>query len=329
MDVELIVDKLEEFGLIRKNKRVGNYLSVYCPFHSNGQERRPSCGILLNDEYRNGQSYPQGWLHCFTCGAAYNLEQAVAEMLKLHSIPTSANEWLAANIPGYTPEEVERLIPQGLADAISSKLAINNMLDQLNQKETYVTEEELAKYRFTVPYMYERHLTDEVIAEYDVGYDANWLPEGKKKPIPCITFPVHDKFGNTICIIRRAIATKLYHVPAGVQKPVYGIDRVPQNATSVVICESCINALTARTFGYNAVALLGTGTSYQMQQLKELGVQEYVICMDGDDAGRRASKKLKQQLQSSAIIWTMHMFEGKDVNDITKEEFDMLYSQRD
>ena len=329
MNVELVIDKLEEFGLLRKNRRIGNYMSIYCPFHNGGQEHKPSCGVLLVSEYRNGQQYPEGWVHCFTCGAAYTMEQAVAEMLKTRNITTSANDWLVANVPGYQPEEIERLIPQGLTDAIASKLAVTNILDQLNQKVEYVPEDELAKYRFTVPYMYERHLTDEVIAEYDVGYDANWIPEGRKKPVPCITFPVHDKQGRTLCIIRRAIATKLYHVPSGAQKPVYGLDRIPKNATSIVICESCINALTCRTFGYNAVALLGTGTQYQIQQLKELGVQEFVLCMDGDEAGRRATEKLKKQLKSCAIVWAMHMFEGKDVNDISKAEFDQLYSERD
>ena len=329
MDVELVVDKLEEFGLLRKNRKIGNYMSIYCPFHNGGQEKKPSCGILLNSEYRNGQTYPQGWVHCFSCGVAYNLEQAVAEMLKTHSITTAANDWLAENVPGYQPEEMEMLIPTNISEAISSKFAVENILDMLNQKTTYISEEELAKYRFTVPYMYERKLTDAVINEYDIGYDANWIPEGRKKPVPCITFPVHDKTGQTVCIIRRAIATKLYNVPSGIQKPIYGIDRVPDNAKSVVICESCINALTCRVFGYYAVALLGTGTAYQIQQLKELGVQEFVICMDGDEAGRRATAKLKKSLSSCAIVWSMHMLDGKDVNDIDKDTFDKLYLERD
>jgi hypothetical protein len=329
MDVELVVDKLEEFGLLRKNRKIGNYMSVYCPFHAGGQEKKPSCGILLTSEYRNGQSYPAGWTHCFACGAAYSLEQAVQEMLKTRSITTSARDWLVENVPGYEPDEIDRLIPQDMADALASKLAVNNILDQLNQTTTYVSEDELAKYRYTVPYMYERKLTDEIIAEYDVGYDANWIPEGRKKPVPCITFPVHDRYGRTLCIIRRAIATKLYHVPAGVQKPVYGLDRIPSNCKSVVICESIFNALTCRVFGYNAVALLGTGTTYQMQQLRELGVQEFVICMDGDEAGRRATNKLKKALSSCAIVWAMHMLEGKDVNDIDIDTFNKLYMERD
>ena len=66
-----------------------------------------------------------------------------------------------------------------------------------------------------------------------------------------------------------------------------------------------------------------------MQQLRELGVSEYVICMDGDDAGKRATSKIKKALKSNAIIWTIHMIDGKDVNDIDKETFDRLYDERD
>ena len=215
LDVVTVVDKLSSMQMLRPHRISGDWYQCYCPFHNAGQEKKPSFGILLHDQYRNGVSYPAGFGHCFTCAFAGTLPEMISEMLKTRNITTSASEWLAENVPGYQPEEIERLIPQNIADILSSKLAVNNILDQLNQKVEYVSEEELAKYRFTVPYMYERKLTDEVIAEYDVGYDANWIPEGRKKPVPCITFPVHDKFGNTVCIIRRAIATKLYHVPAG------------------------------------------------------------------------------------------------------------------
>ena len=88
------------------------------------------------------------------------------------------------------------------------------------------------------------------------------------------------------------------------------------------------NCLTAVTYGYNAVALLGTGNSYQLSQLKQLGVREFVICLDPDDAGKRGTEKLKKALAGSAFIWVIEMPPGKDLNDCTKDEFDILYSQK-
>jgi len=328
MDVPAILEKLSEYQFVRLNRPINGWYSIYCPFHNDGNERRASCGISLHDEYRNGQHYPQGFCHCFTCGAAYTMEEFVTELLKRHHIDRSGRDWLVENVPGFSVEDIEfeYLLPKDLLDQAIGNFAVSR-LQQMENPVKYVSEEELASYRFTVPYMYERKLTDEIIEEYDIGFDVNWIPPGRKKPVPCITFPVRDKYGRTLFFCRRSVEGKLYNYPEGVTKPVYGIDRV-QPGKPVVICESCINALTARVYGYQAVALLGTGNSYQIQQLKELGVEEFVICTDGDDAGRRAARKLQKALSSCSIVWTVEMPDGKDLNDLTKEEFDELYKNR-
>ena len=65
--------------------------------------------------------------------------------------------------------------------------------DETEQKE--ITEEELDKYRYIHPYMYERGLTDEIIERFDIGYDR----ERKE-----ITFPVRDIEGRCVFIAGRS-----------------------------------------------------------------------------------------------------------------------------
>lgn len=327
MDILEVIDKLAEFELIRKHKRVGNYMQIYCPFHNDGKERKPSCGILLVDEFRGGKKYPQGFTHCFTCGYAHTIDQTIADLLKQQNIQKSGVDWLVENIPGFELEDTESdfLIPNELMGALLSKYAVDYISTLTSKKQEYVSEAELAKYRFTVPYMYERKLTDELIEKFDVGFDANWIPPGRKKPVPCITFPVRDINGNTLFFCRRAISTKLFNYPQGVTKPVYGLYELPNGCKSVVVCESCFNAITSTRYGRPAVALLGTGNSYQIQQLKELGVREFILAFDPDEAGQRATAKLKKALRSVAIVWSFDGIPpGKDINDLTQEEFDAL-----
>lgn len=327
MDILEVVDKLAEFELIRKHKRVGNYMQIYCPFHNDGKERKPSCGILLVDEFRGGKKYPQGFTHCFTCGYAHTIDQTITDLLKQQNIQKSGVDWLVENIPGFELEDTESdfLIPNELMGALLSKYAVDYISTLTSKKQEYVSEAELAKYRFTVPYMYERKLTDELIEKFDVGFDANWIPPGRKKPVPCITFPVRDINGNTLFFCRRAISTKLFNYPQGVTKPVYGLYELPNGCKSVVVCESCFNAITSTRYGRPAVALLGTGNSYQIQQLKELGVREFILAFDPDEAGQRATAKLKKALRSVAIVWSFDGIPpGKDINDLTQEEFDAL-----
>lgn len=330
VDVVLVLEKLQEINLVRLHKITGNYYTIYCPFHNGGQERRPSCGVAIREEFRNKRRYPAGFCHCFTCGYAKTLPDFISDLLKEHSITQTGLEWLQANIPGFTQEtEYELLVPDNLMSALNDKFAVDYMLSLQKKKQEYITEEELQTYRFTVPYMYQRRLNDWAIEKYDIGFDPNHIPPGRKKALPCITFPVRDIHGNTLFMCRRSIEGKYFNYPEGVNKPVYGIYELSPNASTVLICESCINAITAAIYGYHAVALLGTGNAYQIQQLKELGVRNFVICLDGDDAGSRGTAKLKKALSSTALVWTITMPSGKDINDCTKDEFDLLYADKE
>ena len=199
----------------------------------------------------------------------------------------------------------------------------------LAAKKKYVSEDELASYRFTVPYMYERRLTDEVIEKYDVGFDDNFIPPGRKKPLPCVTFPVRDETGGTLFFCRRSIEGKFFNYPEGVDKPVYGLYELPKNCEEVIICESVFNALTCVVYGKNAVALLGTGNAKQIEQLRRLQVRSYVIALDNDEAGHKGAKKLKKALSNSGFVWEMTMPEGKDVNDCDYETFMQCYNNKE
>ena len=330
LDVVLVLEKLEEINLVRLHKITGNYYTMYCPFHNGGQERRPSFGVSIREEVRNGRRYPAGFSHCFTCSYSKTLPEFISDLLKEHDITQTGIEWLQANIPGFTQDvEYELLIPETLMTQVKDKYAVNYLLSLQRKPQSYISEEELQKYRFTVPYMYERKLTDEVIEKYDVGFDPNFVPEGRKKAIPCITFPVRDREGRTLFIYRRSIESKFFSAPEGIEKPVYGLDMIPKNCKSLCICESIINALTCVSWGYPAVALLGTGTPYQIHQLKETGIRDFVLCLDGDEAGQRGTKRLKRQLSSTALMRVVNIPPGKDVNDLDKETFDKLYLERE
>ena len=328
IDVITILEKLESFKFLRTHKRVGNYMQIYCPFHNDGNERKPSCGVLLYDEIRGGRKYPQGWTHCFTCSYAKTLPDMVTDLLKLHNISKSGMDWLIENIPGFDPNnngDLELLIPSDIMDTINENYAVSYIQSITNSKQQYISEEELAAYRFTVPYMYERKLTDEIIEKFDIGYDANWIAPGRKKPTPCITFPVRNRNGKTLFLCRRSIQSKFFNYPTGVTKPVYGLYELPKGCKSVIICESCFNALTCWVYGKPAVALLGTGNTYQIQQLRELGVNEFILAFDPDEAGRKATEKLKRALRNNAIVWEFEGIPaGKDINDLNREEFDAL-----
>lgn len=328
IDIEFTVDKLDELGLLRKHKITGDYYTIYCPIHNNGQERRPSSGILLHDIYKNGRQYTAGTFHCFTCQAVKSLPDLVTYLLEQKHVSKSGFDWLKENIPGFESEDLEfdNLIPEGLVKSLEAKYAVNHIQGLLvKKKQTFVSEEELQSYRYTCEYMYRRGLTDEIINKYDIGVDLNFVPPGRRKPVPCITFPVRDSKGRTLFILRRSIENKFFFIPEDIEKPLYGLYELPKDCKSVDIVESCFNLHTCVKYGRPAVALLGTGTPLQIKQLRSLGVKEFRLGLDPDEAGRRGTKKLKKALSDVAIIWQYEGIpEGKDINDLSESEFNEL-----
>lgn len=295
--------------ILRKIKRTGDNIMVCCPVHNHGQERKPSCGISTRD----GKFSKAGTVHCFACGYVDTLEGFVEKCFGITE-PGFGINWLRDNF--ISGEEYVRP-------------ALDIDVSRDKPKKTgwnlpYVTEQELASYRYYHPYMYERKLTDEIIEKYDVGYQPNFEFVGENgatwKPTDVITFPVRDKDGNCLFVSRRAIEGKTFFLPLNIDKPVYGIYELPKDTKEVVICESVFNALTCVRYGRPAVALFGTGAQNQYDELNKLNVRKFVIGLDPDAAGEKGTWKLKKNLRGR-MMTKLVLPPGKDINDLSYEEF--------
>jgi DNA primase len=203
---------------------------------------------------------------------------------------------------------------------------------KLSQTQDFITENELDGHRFIHPYMYKRRLTDEIIEKFDVGYDSCFRlkdKDGNLLPsIECITFPVWDSKGNCVFVARRAIHTKFFHYPTDADKPVYGLNFIPRRIRSVVVCESIFNALTCWAYGYPAIALIGTGSYEQIEILNKSHISRFVLALDPDEAGYKGKLRLRNKLSKTKLISELEIPQGKDVNDLSKEEFDSLPEYR-
>ena len=136
-----------------------------------------------------------------------------------------------------------------------------------------------------------------------------------------ITFPVRDIKGNCLFIAKRSVKGKFFVLPSNRNKPLYGVYELDYSKPDLYICESFFNALTLAVWGYNAIALMVTGSQYQYDLINKLPFRSIYICLDGDFAGRTGTKKLLNVIDKGKIVYAMEMFEGKDVNDLTKDEW--------
>ena len=179
--------------LLQKIKDGPDNIQVQCPYHKNGQERRPSAGMRKSD----------GLFHCMACGETHTLQEVISYCFgKDDILGTWGWNWLLKNFASINVEERKDV-----------DLDFNRNLCITKQVE-YVSEEELDSYRYFHPYMYKRGLTDEVIELFDIGFDRS---------SDTITFPVRDLHGHCLFIARRSIHTKYFNYPKGIEKPLYGL----------------------------------------------------------------------------------------------------------
>lgn len=306
---------VDRFHIFRNN---GENIQTNCPFHKGGQERKPSFGV-------NGEIDK---CHCFSCGWAGTIEEMISELYGYQDEGKFGKRWL---IKRFNTVEIETRpnIMEGFNGRNNITIRNNNDIHRFKQhiqgdksSEQYsgeITEEELDKYRYIHPYMYERKMDDRVIEIFDVGYD---------KETECITFPIRDKNGNCLFIARRSVNTKFFSYPQGVEKPLYGLyelyqlDEFPKE---IYICESMIDAITIWTHcDKYAVALNGLGNDLQFSQLNNMPNRTFILATDNDSAGIKARIRLKKYITNKIIKEIILPSNRKDINECTYNEFENI-----
>lgn len=280
-----------------KFKESGNNIQTNCPFHKNGQERKPSFGI----------NKKTGECNCFGCGWKGHITELISNCFGKNDFGVFGEKWLIKNFMSIAVENRPEL---------DLNLTRNKSID----RKKYIDDSELEKYRYYHPYMWKRKFTPEIVELFDIGYDSETA---------CITFPVRDITGGTLFIARRSVNTKFFNYPENAEKPLYGIYEIFSlldiNPHEIIICESMIDAITCFVYGKIAVALNGLGNELQFKQLNSLSCRKFILATDMDESGIRARQRIKSNLKNKIVteyIWDKNI--AKDINDMSKEYFDSL-----
>ena len=279
--------------IIRKS---GDNIAISCPFHKDGQESHASCFVYLRSD---NDSVPFGYFKCFTCheqGQLYKLVEKCLGCSEEH-----AKQWLIDNFSS------------------TFNLESLNLTDiELNKRDEniYLDERVLDNYKYIHPYLLKRNVTPEIIKKFSVGWNEE---------TDSITFPVWDIHNKLVGITERSVNTKNFYIPEGLDLPIYLLNYIiRENINEVYVVESQIDALTLWTFGYPAIALFGTGGRKSYDILKKSGIRIYHLCFDGDLAGRHGALRFIKNMPENVMIDVFYLPDGKDVNDLSKEEFDHL-----
>lgn len=272
---------------------------VTCPKHKEGQERHPSCGFSKIDK----ENISAGIFHCFNCGFTGDTHTVLKEILG----------------DKYDKEEASKAL--GIEDIEFERRLNNNApLFTIPDLPKYVSESELKRYRVYPDYIRDRGISVETAIKFDIGLDV-YTQE--------VTFPIRDKTGRALAVGRRSVVGKKYDYPLGFQKPLYGVYELPSiiSGRYVWVVEGPFNLWSLKEYGKIGVALLGTGTRNQLEELLTINCKGFILALDGDEAGRKGNMKIADFLRgnrSRKDILVACVPDYEDINSMSKELFDQM-----
>lgn len=305
--------------LERSPRESGDNIQIQCPYHGNGQERKPSAGIRKSD----------GIFHCFACGETHSLPEVISFCFGHEDNGHYGKVWLDKNITD------KRFIFSESAKQHAKQKTDNkvpyNKLGKLYDCN-YVSEEELDEYRWTHPYWAKRGITEDWVIElFDLGYD-------REKQM--ITMPVRDELGRCEFVAKRSVKTKFFQYPPGVSKPLYGLyeinkkyppfltdvygEKPRSHPTEIFVCESMIDCILLWQSNHIAVALNGLGNDRQFRQLRNLDVRRIILATDNDEAGKEAREKIKKNVQGKIFSEIIFPKDIKDIGECSREQIDNI-----
>ena len=103
-DCETIISELQTqlrlngIELLQTAKSSGDDIMIQCPYHGNGQEKRPSAGIRKSD----------GIFHCFACGEIHTLAEVVSHCFGKDETGVFGWKWLDEIPYARHPQSIEK-----------------------------------------------------------------------------------------------------------------------------------------------------------------------------------------------------------------------------
>jgi DNA primase len=174
------------------------------------------------------------------------------------------------------------------------------------------------------PYLQQRGVDPALADRFGIGfYPGRGIMCGR------IVIPIHNERGHLVAYAGRAVdrTNPRYRFPAGFRKSaeLYNVHRC--QLRSVVLVEGFFDVLNVVKAGFDAVALMGASLSERQQVLLLSHFSEIVLLLDGDDAGRQATRRIAEALKNLAKLHVGVVPDGRQPDSLRADEVRQIVTQ--
>lgn len=170
------------------------------------------------------------------------------------------------------------------------------------------------------PFQERRGLTDETIAEFEIGWD------GRNQ---AYTIPVRDEHGELVSIRWYQLdpaddRRKIWSVAGWGEPVLYPIDQLIE-ADDIIWCEGELDALLTIQNGYNAITRTGGAKVWKDEWAPRFSGMTVYVCQDADVDGQAGARRVATALGKVATTYVVKLpYEitdkhGKDLTDLWQD----------
>jgi DNA primase len=275
-------------------RRHGNQLEGRCPIHR-GQR---------DDSFR--ASLSKNVFHCFACQAHGNVLDFVAAMEKcsIREAACRLQRWFDVSSPTLASPAGEGVV----------KMELVRKKEGCNPPLHFV----LTGVDHSHNYLRQRGVDRVTAAEFGVGfYGGPGLMSGR------IIIPIRNASGEIVAYAGRALDGGLpkYKLPAGFRKAweLFNIQRAAATGSkTVIVVEGYFDCLRVHQAGFPfVVALMGSSLSTSQERVLTERFERVVLMLDGDPAGRAASRAISTRLSGKCPAVVINVPEGAQPDQLS------------
>lgn len=184
------------------------------------------------------------------------------------------------------------------------------------------------KLQVTHPYLEKRNISPCLAMSFHMGYCKHGIMKDR------IAIPIMDSDRYIVAYAGRAVndnQSPRYLFPKNFKKSqnLFNIQSItPKSNKPVFLVEgffACIHIVNA---GLDAIALMGTTVSPQQLSLMKEARRPYILMLDGDEAGRKATPIIENKLNLFQIPFqTIKIRDGKQPDQLNEDYLKMIVNQ--
>jgi DNA primase len=168
------------------------------------------------------------------------------------------------------------------------------------------------------PYLRQRGIDRATAAEFGMGfYGGPGLMNGR------IVIPIRNPSGEIVAYAGRALdgRSPKYKLPAGFRKAweLFNIERATATSSqTVIVVEGYFDCVRVHQAGFSfVVALMGSSLSASQERVLAERFERVVLMLDGDAAGRAASRLLNTRLSGTCSVAQVNVPEGAQPDQLS------------